>query len=134
MAELQLISSDSHVSDPPDLWVQRTAPKSRDRAPHVVLNPEGQEGAYLVYEGYPPHNLAIGLGAGRTPEELAAFLKSGTYADARPGRWDPAQRLPAMELDGVEAEELYTTLGFQLFWAKDSGLQQASFHVCNDWL
>src|SRR5436853_3338226 len=83
MAELQLISSDSHVSEPPDLWVERIDSKYRDRAPRVVLNPEGQEGAYFVYEGYPPHNLAIGLGAGKTPEELAAFLKTGTYADAR---------------------------------------------------
>jgi len=134
MAELQLISSDSHVSEPPDLWVERIDTKYRDRAPKVVLNPEGQEGAYLVYEGYPPHNLAIGLGAGRTPEELAAFLKTGTYADARPGGWDPAQRLPDMELDGVEAEVLYTTLGFRLFWLKDAGLQRACFRVYNDWL
>ena len=134
MAELQLISSDSHVSEPPDLWVERIDTKYRDRAPRVVLNPEGQEGAYLVYEGYPPHNLAIGLGAGRTPEELAAFLKTGTYADARPGGWDPAQRLPDMELDGVEAEVLYTTLGFRLFWLKDAELQRACFRVYNDWL
>ena len=134
MAELQLISSDSHVSEPPDLWVERLDIKYRDRAPRVVLNPEGQEGAYFVYEGYPPHNLAIGLGAGRTPEELAAFLKTGTYADARPGGWDPAQRLPDMELDGVEAEVLYTTLGFRLFWLKDAALQRACFRVYNDWL
>jgi predicted TIM-barrel fold metal-dependent hydrolase len=134
MADLQLISSDSHVSEPPDLWVERIDTKYRDRAPRVVLNPEGQEGAYLIYEGYPPHNLAIGLGAGRTPEELAAFLKTGTYADARPGGWDPAQRLPDMELDGVEAEVLYTTLGFRLFWLKDAGLQRACFRVYNDWL
>ena len=134
MAELQLISSDSHVSEPPNLWAERLDIKYRDRAPRVVLNPEGQEGAYLVYEGYPPHNLAIGLGAGRTPEELAAFLKTGTYADARPGGWDPAQRLPDMELDGVEAEVLYTTLGFRLFWLKDAGLQRACFRVYNDWL
>jgi predicted TIM-barrel fold metal-dependent hydrolase len=134
MAELQLISSDSHVSEPPDLWVERIDTKYRDRAPRVMLNPEGQEGAYLVYEGYPPHNLAIGLGAGRTPEELAAFLKTGTYADARPGGWDPAQRLPDMELDGVEAEVLYTTLGFRLFWLKDAELQRACFRVYNDWL
>jgi predicted TIM-barrel fold metal-dependent hydrolase len=134
MAELQLISSDSHVSEPPDLWAERIDLKYRDRAPKVVLNPEGQEGAYFVYEGFPPHNLAIGLGAGRTPEELAAFLKTGTYADARPGGWDPAQRLPDMELDGVEAEVLYTTLGFRLFWLKDAGLQRACFQVYNDWL
>src|ERR671935_2140537 len=134
MADYRLISSDSHVSEPPDLWVQRIDRKYQDRAPKVVLNPEGQEGAYFIYEGYPPHNLAIGLGAGRTPEELAAFLKTGTYADARPGGWDPAQRLPDMELDGVEAEVLYTTLGFRLFWLKDAGLQRACFRVYNDWL
>jgi predicted TIM-barrel fold metal-dependent hydrolase len=134
MADLQLISSDSHVSEPPDLWAERLDIKYRDRAPRVILNPEGQEGAYFVYEGYPPHNLAIGLGAGRTPEELAAFLKTGTYADARPGGWDPAQRLPDMELDGVAAEVLYTTLGFRLFWLKDAGLQRACFRVYNDWL
>jgi predicted TIM-barrel fold metal-dependent hydrolase len=134
MAELQLISSDSHVSEPPNLWVERIDTKYRDRAPKVVINPEGQEGAYFVYEGYPPHNLAIGLGAGKTPEELAEFLKTGTYADARPGGWDPSQRLEDMELDGVEGDVLYTTLGFRLFWLKDAGLQQACFRVYNDWL
>ena len=49
MADLQLISSDSHVSEPPDLWAERLYIKYRDRAPRVVLNPEGQEGAYFVY-------------------------------------------------------------------------------------
>ena len=42
MAELQLISSDSHVSEPPDLWVERIDTKYRDRAPHVVLNPRAR--------------------------------------------------------------------------------------------
>jgi hypothetical protein len=104
MAEPQLISSDSHVSEPPDLWVERLDTQDRGRAPRLVLNPAGQDGAYRIYEGYPPLNLAIGLGAGRTPEELAAFLKIGTYADARPSGWDPAQRLPDMELDAEDRQ------------------------------
>ena len=38
------------------------------------------------------------------------------------------------ELDGVEADVLYTTLGFRIFWLKDAGLQADCFRVYNDWL
>ena len=39
MAELQLISSDSHVSEPPDLWVERLDTRYRGQAPRLGLNP-----------------------------------------------------------------------------------------------
>jgi predicted TIM-barrel fold metal-dependent hydrolase len=39
-----------------------------------------------------------------------------------------------MEIDGVEGEVLYTTLGFRQFWLKDADLQRACFRVYNDWL
>jgi len=130
----KLISADSHVSEPTDLWVERTDKKYRDRAPRLVENPKDRQGAYFYYEGYPLHPIGIGLGAGKSPEELAQFLTRGTYADARPGGWDPAERLKDNDLDGVEADVLYTTLGFRIFWLKDAGLQQDCFRVYNDWL
>lgn len=134
MADYHLISADSHVSEPPDLWVERIAKMYRERAPRLAINPSGRQGAYFLYEGYEPHPIGIGLAAGKSPEELAQFLTQGTYADARPGGWDPAARLKDNELDGVEADVLYTTLGFRIFWLKDAGLQQACFRVYNDWL
>jgi predicted TIM-barrel fold metal-dependent hydrolase len=39
-----------------------------------------------------------------------------------------------MEIDGVEAEVIYTTLGFRQFWLKDAALQRACFAAYNDWL
>ncbi len=39
-----------------------------------------------------------------------------------------------MDLDGVEAEVIYTTLGFRQFWFRDAALQQACFRAYNDWL
>ncbi len=134
MADYRLISADSHVSEPPDLWVERVANKHRERAPRLVLNPPGLEGAYFLYEGFAPHPIGIGLGAGKTPEELAQFLTKATYADARPGGWDPAERLKDNALDGVEADVLYTTLGFRIFWLRDAKLQADCFRVYNDWL
>lgn len=134
MADYKLISADSHVSEPPGLWVERVDKKYHDRAPRLVLDPPGREGAYFLYEGYEPHPIGVGLGAGKSPEELAEFLTQGTYADARPGGWDPAERLKDNDLDGVEADVIYTTLGFRIFWLKDAGLQQDCFRVYNDWL
>ena len=37
-------------------------------------------------------------------------------------------------LDGVEADVLYTTLGFRIFWLRDPALQEDCFRVYNDWL
>ena len=134
MAQYRLISADSHVNEPPDLWLTRVDKQYRERAPQLVTPPGGKEGAYFHYEGYAPHPIGIGFGAGKTPEELKTFLNQGTYQDARPGGWDPAARIPDREVDGVDAEVLYTTLGFRIFWLKDAGLQADCFRVYNDWL
>lgn len=132
--EYGMISADSHVSEPLDLWVERVDKRYRDRAPRLAINPPGHEGAYFLYEGYAPHPIGVGIGAGRTSHEMAEFLTKGTYADARPGGWDPAARIKDNELDGVEAEVLYTTLGFRMFWLKDADLQRSCFTVYNDWI
>jgi len=134
MPQYRLISADSHVSEPPDLWETRVDKKYRERAPRLAVDLPGKEGAYFLYEGYAPHPIGIGLGAGKSPEELKEFLTKATYADARPGGWDPAARMQDNEIDGVEADVLYTTLGFRIFWLKDAGLQQDCFRVYNDWL
>jgi predicted TIM-barrel fold metal-dependent hydrolase len=134
MATYRLISADSHVNEPPDLWHTRVDKQYRDRAPRLALDIPGKEGAYFLYEGYAPHPIGIGFGAGKSPEELKTFLTQATYADARPGGWDPAERMKDNEIDGVDADVLYTTLGFRIFWLKDAGLQADCFRVYNDWL
>ena len=39
MTDYKLISADSHVSEPPGLWVERVERAYRDRAPRLVVNP-----------------------------------------------------------------------------------------------
>jgi predicted TIM-barrel fold metal-dependent hydrolase len=135
MGEVKLISADSHVNEPGDLWVERIDKSFRERAPRVVENPPGQRpGAYLILEGVGPVHLAQGMGAGKKPEELPQFFQASTYKDGRPGGWDPAERVKDMDLDGVEADVIYTTLGFRQFWFTDAALQRACFRVYNDWL
>jgi predicted TIM-barrel fold metal-dependent hydrolase len=135
MAIYKLVSADSHVNEPAELWLERIDRRFRDRAPRIVDNIPGRPpGSYLVLEDIPPVHVTQGLGAGITAAELPRFFETSTYRDARRGGWDPAERVRDMEIDGVEGEVLYTTLGFRQFWLKDADLQRACFHVYNDWL
>jgi hypothetical protein len=135
MGDVKLVSADSHVNEPGDLWGERLDNPLRDRAPRVVENPPGQKpGAYLLLEGTSPVHLAQGRGAGKRPGELPRFFQASSYKDGRRGGWDPAARREDMGLDGVEADVIYTTLGCRQVWFTDAAFQRACFRVYNDWL
>jgi predicted TIM-barrel fold metal-dependent hydrolase len=131
-----LYSSDSHVSEPGDLWVSRIDKEFQFRAPRLERRERnGRVEDFLIYEGFPPHPVSVGLGAAARDGDAAAFREAGRgYTDARPGGWDPVERLKDQDLDGVDGEVLHTTLAFRLFWLTDARLQQACFRVYNDWL
>src|SRR5204862_7037073 len=78
MAQYRLISADSHVSEPPDLWVTRVDKQYRERAPRLAVDLPGKEGAYFLYEGHAPQPIGSGLGAGKSPGELKEFLTTAT--------------------------------------------------------
>src|SRR5687767_1780159 len=132
MPNLRVVSADSHVMEPADLWSARLDKKFRDRSPHVAQNPK-KPGYIFVAEGIDPFPVAGGFGAGRSGEELKDHLSKG-YEAARPSGWDPIERIKDQEIDGVEAEVLYTTLGMPLFGLQDPDLQRACFRVYNDWV
>ena len=136
MSAYKIFSSDSHVSEPPDLWTERMDKALRFRAPRVMsLERDGKLQEFLIYEGYPPHPVSVGLAAAAGQGDKAAFRDTGHgYNEALPGGWDPAARLSDQDVDGVEGEVLHTTLGFRLFWLKDAALQRECFRVYNDWL
>ena len=54
MAEYRIISADSHMCEPPNLWVERIDQKYRDRAPHTIKGHEGKEGEFFVCENISP--------------------------------------------------------------------------------
>ncbi len=133
MAQAPIFSADSHTMEPADLWTQRMDRTWRDRAPRVINNYEGKKGSVFVAEGLTPFPVGGGFAAGKDPKDLAANQSVG-YEDARPSGWDPVERVKDQEIDGVEGEVLYTTLGMFLFHLKDVELQWASFRAYNDWV
>ncbi|MGH7865561.1 MAG: amidohydrolase family protein, partial [Candidatus Binataceae bacterium] len=137
MATQYIISADSHMMEPGDLWLQRLDNRFRDTAPRVIKG-EGKAGYVFVAPGIQSFPVAGGFAAGRSGQELKEFMARASQEDgykaARPSGWDPAERIKDQDIDGVRAEILYTTLGMPLFGLDDADMQRACFTVYNDWV
>ncbi len=123
-----VVSADSHVYEPPELWTRYIEPAYRSRAPHFIR----QDGADLfVIEGFPPKAIGVQASAGMQSSELR---RDGRHDEGRRGGWDPDARVKDMDTDGVSAEVLYPTLALGLYRIKDLGYQMACMRAYNDWL
>ena len=131
MEKLKIFDADAHMLEPPGLWTEGVSRRFRDRAPRIIKDPGEHKGLFFTCEQLPPLRISGAFAAGKTFDKK--FLKAGL--DSAPaGGWNPAARLKDMELDGVEAAVLYTTMGFVLFWIEDAEFQEDCFRVYNDWL
>lgn len=129
--EYRLVSADSHVNEPPDLWTSRVPAKFRDRAPRME---RFEKGDGWVLEGSPEpipfgRNACAGLG----PFEGDPWI---AWDDVRPGGWDPAARLCEQDVDCVDAEVMFPTprLSFSMFANRDAEFHLALVRAYNDWL
>jgi len=135
MPEL-VISADSHLVEPPEAW-DRVAKEYRDRAPKVLRNPNNvaAPGEYYVFEELKPIAVAKFFGAGHLhdPVEWAAFNSKGFEAAPKSVR-DPKQRLKEQDLDGVDSEVIFPTMGMVILAAKDDELKAACFRGINQYI
>ena len=131
MTNHSVISADSHVIEPADLWTELIDPKFRDRAPRV----EEQDGnEVFVVDGIAPlwaNSLGL-MGTAGVPNELLHEYKR--HRDANSGGWDPHKRVKDMDADGVDAEVLYSSVGMPLYQLRDAEYQAACFRAYNNWL
>jgi predicted TIM-barrel fold metal-dependent hydrolase len=125
------ISADSHITEPPNLYIDYIDPKFRDIAPHVVNDPV--RGEVYVVDGMKA-TLPLGLvaAAGKDPSELSA--RGGRYADMHASGWDASLRAADQDRDGVCAEIIYPSVGMALCNHPDPVYKRACFDAYNRWL
>lgn len=63
-----ILSSDSHVIEPPDLWTTRIEPRFRERAPRVV---QEEDGDWWFVDGIRTNSFQGGVQAGKTVRKYA---------------------------------------------------------------
>lgn len=127
----KLLSSDTHIIEPPDLWVDRIDRRFRDDAPRV----ERIDGAdWWIVEGRRTLSFAGGAQTGdrfENPEELRT---GAVFEEVRRGGYLPDEQLRDNEADGVVGSVLYPTEGLQVYRIADQALLTAICATYNDWL
>src|SRR5437867_3627502 len=94
-----ILSSDSHVFEPPDLWASRIDAAFRDRAPRIQRIDGADE---IVVER---DQILSGIGLISNPgarfEAPETLTGRGVLEEVPRGGYDPDQHLVDMRLDGV---------------------------------
>ena len=126
-----LISADSHINEPADLWTSRVPAKWRDRVPRVE---QFEQGDAWVIEGMPgPMPIGLNACAGQDPRLRQNWVR---FDEIRSGGWDPAVRVKEIEIAGVDAEVLYPTPRVSQTTAAntDPEMHLVLVQAYNDWL
>ena len=126
-----IISSDSHITEPPGTYIDRIDKRYKDTAPRLVH--DEKKGDLFVIDGL-KHPVPMGLvaAAGKKAEELTAF--GVKFEDLHRGGWDPDARLADQDRDGVSAEVIYPTVGMLLCNHRDYDYKKACFDAYNEWI
>jgi len=127
-----IVDCDSHVNEPPDLWLERVPAKYRDRAPRVEKVEKGE--LWLFDGGKEKWPVGLTAVAGLSFFDYAPM--GLTYETMRPGSFDTKARLDDMDADGIFAQVLYpsVTLKGAKVYSEDPELQLACVRAYNDWL
>ncbi len=127
----RVLSSDSHVLEPPDLWTSRIAPRFADRAPKVV----SEESADWWYaDGYKIFSFPGGADTGVRFDKPEELRREARFTDVRKGAYDPDAKIEDMETDGVQGEVVYPTMGLLFYRLPDSAYVSEVARCYNDWL
>jgi predicted TIM-barrel fold metal-dependent hydrolase len=126
-----LVSADSHVIEPGDLWTSRLPSRFRDRAPHITRFPQGD--AWVLAGVDEPITFGFNAAAGTDVQTLAPWKR---WEEIDAAGYDPVARVRAMDADGVDAEVLYPTPRLAQYLANvpDDDFHVALVHAYNDWL
>ena len=132
MSNYTVLSSDSHIIEPADLWEKRIDNKFKDRAPRIFR--EGENDQWYC-DGIPFGSIGINQQAGLRFEEPENLTRGGSMETVPLGGIDPDEHVKDMQKDGVAGGVLYPSQGLTL-WSRvpASDLLSAIFRAYNDHL
>src|SRR5262245_35952763 len=125
-----LISADSHVYEPRDLWWKAIGRRFGERTPRLLDTYQGQQGQffYTGYQGCP----VMRLREHNARDTEAAAAEAAARGLGACG-YDPAVRVQFQVQAGLAAEVLNPTTMLSILRNPDAAVVQACAAVFNDW-
>ena len=102
-----IIDTDTHITEPADVWTSRVPAKWRDRVPRVEWDTKANEEAWFL--GDKKLASAAGSAMAGWPEPFPSHPP--TFEKAHAASYDASARLDYMDEIGVYAQVLYPNLG-----------------------
>ncbi len=121
----RVISADSHVREPVDLWQKAMGSRFGDRTPRPLAEHEGRKGSFFFTgKRVSKYGVAVSAVDQRTEEE-DLILRCG---------YDPVVRIDFQKRAGIATEVIYPSLTAQIIAIDDAEVAQAACRVYNDWI
>ena len=130
MADYRVISSDNHIVEPPDLWLERMEPGFKDQAP-VMRDTEN--GPFWFVEDRMTFNInSMASQAGRRFEDADSLQTVDAWENARLGAYIPEEAIKDMDFDGIDVGIIYPSLTIFLYaFVEGSDLLSAILRAYN---
>jgi uncharacterized protein len=132
---VRVIDTDTHVSEPADLFTSRVPKRWRDAAPSATMHPDTGFRTWRIADVWMREEAWFAQ-AGWT-EYPPVYPKHLDDDGVDPGAWSPAERLRRMDEYGIYAQVLYpNVISFYapLFMRLESELALACVRAYNDFL
>ena len=113
-----MVSADCHVQEPNDFLSARMDKKFQERLPGIVLGGDGSK--LQKTEGF-------------RPIRIGSFTLEGEDLERSESGRTPAERLAALDRDGVDCEILFPNKGLTIWATPDVEFSQAMCRAYNDW-
>jgi predicted TIM-barrel fold metal-dependent hydrolase len=127
-----VISADSHVTEPPNTYIDFIDPEFRDRAPRIVDGGDDVGDLFVIDGMKTPVPMGLVAAAGKPAEEIRVM--GVRFGDLHRSGWDPQARMADQDRDGVSAEIIYPTVGMQICNHRDGDYKKACFDAYNRWI
>jgi predicted TIM-barrel fold metal-dependent hydrolase len=126
-----MVSADSHVIEPPDLYAPLRG-EWGDRTPTVRRADDGTDWWWV--DGQRTNSFAGGSQAGKRFDDADSLVLADAVDNVRTEVWTPDRYAEDNLRDGIGASVLYPTQQMQHYAVRNQAIVTATCRVYNDWL